>query len=336
MFGRASALHRLARSDLDAADAQLHGVEVSVAAEVARAWIALRSAQQREILLVHVRDARAAQAQRVATRLRLGLASPQAMAHARAALAGSEAALAEPRVAIQASAQSLAVLLGRSEPDPGWILTGKMPQLGEWRVTGTPADLLRARPDIASAQAGVLRAAGELGIAKADRFPSIALGGAVQWSASEIENRSTRPNGIASFGPMIDIPLFDWGMRRAKAEARGELLQAAALAYRKSVLVAVSEVQSALTALEQERRREEGSGEAWRALEQVAIRTDRRVQLGLASGLDSAASDIDRDQAALQLLDARTARALDYIALGKALGGGDRGRLATDAGASAR
>ncbi len=334
LFGRATAMRRLARADLDAADAQLDGARVSVAAEVAREWIGLRSAQQREILLARIRDAHARRVQRIAARLHLGLASPQEMAQAGAALAESEAAISEPRATVRACAQALAVLLGRSEPDPGWSQPGPLPRLGAWRMSGAPADLLRARPDVSRAEADVLRAAGELGIAKADRYPSIALGGSLQWSTSEIENRSTETNRIASFGPAIDIPLFDWGMRRARAQAKGELLQAAVLAYRKTVLGAVSEVETALAALEQQRLREQGNARALDALAQVVAGTERRSQLGLASGLDIAASEIDRDQAALQLLESRTARSLDYIALGKALGAADRDRVVTDAGGS--
>lgn len=321
LFGRGTAIHRMARADLDAAQADVDAAHVSVAAEIARTWIELRAAQQREALLASIRDARLAQAERIESRKQLGLASAQLAAQARAATAQAEAALAEPRAAAQASAQALAVLLGRAEPDPGWLSTGPLPQLHDWRMTATPADLLRARPDIARQQAAVLRAAGELGIAKADRYPSIAIGGSILWSASEIENRNTNPNRIAAFGPIIDIPLFDWGMRRAQADAKGELLHAAALDYRKTVLNAAAEVETALGALEQQRLREQASVQAWQALADVAERIRERQQLGLASGLDIAAGDAERDEAELQVLDARSSRALDYVALCKALGG---------------
>lgn len=321
LFGRGTAIHRLARADLDTAQADLDAAHVSVAAEIARTWIELRAAQQRETVLSGIRDARLAQAERIESRKQLGLASAQQAAQARAATAQAGAALAEPRAAAQASAQALAVLLGRAEPDPGWLAAGPLPQLHDWRVTAMPADLLRARPDIAREQAAVLRAAGELGIAKADRYPSIAIGGSILWSASEIENRNTRPNRIAAFGPIIDIPLFDWGMRRAQAAAKGELLQAAALDYRKTVLNAAAEVETALGALQQQRLREQAGVQAWQALADVAERTRERQHLGLASGLDIAAADAERDEAQLQVLDARSNSALDYVALCKALGG---------------
>lgn len=321
LLGRSEAIHRLARADVGTAQADVRAARVSVTAEVAREWVELRSAQQREGLLAAIRDGRRTQADKQRQRRKLGLASPQDVAQAAAAFAQAEAALAEPRIAVQAAAQALAVLLGRSEPDPGWLQPGALPRLGAWRMTSAPADLLRMRPDIARDEAAILHAAGELGIARADRYPSIAIGGSIVWSTSEIEARPTNTNSIAALGPIIDIPLFDWGMRKAQADAKGELLQVAALAYRKTVLTAVAEVETALGALEQQRLREQADAQAWQALGEVTEHTQQRRQLGLASGLDIAASDIDHDQAGLQLLDARSARALDYIALGKALGG---------------
>ena len=321
LFGRSTGIHRIANADLATAKAELRGVQVSVPAEVSREWITLRAAQQRETLLARIRDLRAEQARLIGERLRLRLATPQQAFQARAAVAQAEGAIAEPREVAATSAQALALLLGRSEPDPAWLQPGELPKMGAAPVIGAPADLLRTRPDIAREQATVLRAAGELGIAKADQYPSIAIGGSIVASVSEAERVNKNPGVIGSFGPLIDIPLFDWGMRRAQVKAKGSTLQAAALAYRKTVLTAVGEVETALAALEQQRLRELASVQASQAVSDVADRTGRRHRLNLASGLDSAGSDADRAQAELELAGVRTTRAIAYIALCKALGG---------------
>ena len=321
LFGRSEAIHRLARADLETAQADVRLAQVSVTAEVAREWVELRTAQQREALLVAIRDAHRTQVEKLQQRRTLGLATPQEASQADAVLAQSEAALAEPRIATQIAAQSLAVLLGRSEPNPDWLLAGPAPRLGAWHMTSIPADLLRTRPDIAREEAAVLHAAGELGIARADRYPSISIGGSIVWSTSEIEARPTNTNAIGALGPIIDIPLFDWGMRKAQADAKGDLLQAAALTYRKTVLTAVAEVENVLESLEQQRLREQADAQAWQALDDSARHSRQRRQLGLASGLNVLTADVDRDEAGLQLLDARSARALEYIALGKTLAG---------------
>ena len=119
---------------------------------------------------------------------------------------------------------------------------------------------------------------------------------------------------------MIDIPLFDWGMRRARASAKADELRAAALAYRSTVLNAVAEVETALGAAEQQRQYEMESLRAWRSLAEVAVYTADRQALGLASGIDRIDSDVERDQAALALANARSVRDLAYVSLFKALG----------------
>ncbi|TBR14191.1 MAG: TolC family protein, partial [Lysobacter sp.] len=321
LFGRAQAMHRIVRGDLEAAQADVDEARVSVVAEVARDWITLRAARRRESHLARIRDLRARQAMLTGTRLQLHIASPLQVAQARIALAQADAALAEPRAAAASAAQALAVLLGRAEPEAAWAKGGALPVLQDMPVTRAPADLLRTRPDVAHAQAAVLGAAGMLGIAKANRYPTVAIGGSIVMSSSEASRRTTSTGVIGSIGPIIEIPLFDWGLRRAKAEAKSEDLQAAALAYRKTVLTAVAEVESVLAALEQQRMLEQDTLKVLRVSEEFARGAEHRERLGLGSGLDSAASNADREQAALDVDAARAGRALQYIALCKALGG---------------
>ncbi|WP_369975584.1 TolC family protein [Xanthomonas bundabergensis] len=329
LFGRGDATRRISRGDLQTAQANLEQVRTATVAEVARNWTELRHAQQAEQLLQRIAQARQRQATLSVALVGLRLAPPAAAAQAQAAQAQAQAALGEPRSAGAAAAQRLAVLLARSTPDPAWrdaatapaVPGATAPGLRIGAIDAVPADLLRRRPDIAAREAEVLGAAGELGIARADRYPSIGLGGAIHWSTNLLSHRRTAtPHGIASLGPVIDIPLFDWGLRQATAQARGELLQAATLAYRQCVLEAVAEVQNALTALEQQRQRELAQQQALQALQQAADAAQARRRLGLGSDLEVATQQAARDQAALELLETQRQRDLDYIALQTALG----------------
>ncbi len=321
LFGRNTAVHRMSRGTMEGANAELRDAQLSVSAEVARQWILLREAQQRQTTLTRIRELRDRQAALTSTRIQLHLSAVQEQAQVRLAALQADAALAEPREAAVSAAQALAVLLGRAEPDPSWLQPGSMPSTESLVVTSAPADLLRARPDVARDQAAVVRAAGELGLAKADMYPSIALGGSIVQSFSEVERLNKNPGSIGSFGPIIDIPLFDWGMRRAQVEAKGEDLQAAALAYRKTVLTAVAEVETALAANEQQRLRELDDLQALQASKEIAQANATRHRLKLISGIELAASDADHEQAVLELASVRATRAIDYIALCKALGG---------------
>ncbi|TAL83886.1 MAG: efflux transporter outer membrane subunit [Rhodanobacter sp.] len=323
MFGRSEGVRRVSQGDLNARAADLQAARVSLVAEVVREWIDLRAAQKQEQLLLKISRARHRQWQLLQVRQRLQLVPPMTVDQAQAAYAEAEAALAAPRQAINASAQRLAVLLAQNHPDPAWLEPGRQPELGAWQLDDAPAELLRTRPEIAQAEAQVLNAAGELDLANANLYPSVGLGASLVWSAQVINNRkfSQSPNGIASIGPLLNIPLFDWGMRLAAKHARGYELQASLLAYRQAVLKGVAEVETALGSLGQQAQREDHSLAAWKALQHAEKALQTRVGLHLGSPLAGIDGQVAADQAAIALADARAAHSLAYVALFKALGG---------------
>ncbi|WP_236585325.1 TolC family protein [Dyella sp. EPa41] len=322
LFGAWQSSKRVAEGQLHGADAALRGAQVTLVAEVTRRWIELRSAQQQELLLTGIHDALQEKVRLVQVREGLKLAPPLEVAKAQAELARAEAALAEPRQTINSTAQQLAVLLGQNEPDPAWLQAGPQPKLGNWQLTTAPADMLRARPEIASAEAEVLRAAGELGLSRADIWPHIGLGASLQWSANIASNyRVHTGEAIFSYGPLIDIPLFDWGQRVAAAHAKDHELKAAVLAYRQAVLQGVAEAEIAMGDLEQLRGREQATVQAAQAVQTTMDALNKRAELNLGSHLDVQDGLIENRRAQLEVISAIAARDLAYVSLYKALGG---------------
>lgn len=321
LFGRGTASRRQAEGNRDAAVADLQQARVSLVGEVVRDWLELRAAQQRKITLLREERAHRQQLTLWKVREHLQLAGPNRVAVAEASLASAIAALADATQAADASAQSLAALLGRPEPDKAWLVPAALPDLGTLAVTTTPADLLRTRPDIAHAQAEVLSAAGDAGMARANRFPSIGIGGSIVWSTNLTTHRQTNDEAIASLGPILTIPLFDWGLLAAQSHAKNHELKAAVFAYRQAVLSGVAEVETALGQLAQQRVREQQTTLAASALARAHAATVRRVQLGLNSPIDQLDSTLEMDRATLASIDARAARGVAFVGLYKALGG---------------
>jgi outer membrane protein TolC len=214
------------------------------------------------------------------------------------------------------------VLLGQTQAAPDLIAPGQPPDLGELRIASAPADLLRTRPEIRRAEAEVLKAAGELGLARAEMYPRLGLGGSLTYAAKVIgHTRLSDTDDIVTFGPIIDIPLFDWGARRAAADARDAQLSASVLAYRQAVLEGVSEAETALAALEQQRERSLALGRGLAGLEHSDVATGKLSTLGLADGFDRTASRAALVQAQLDAAQAQQDRSVAFIALYKALGG---------------
>jgi NodT family efflux transporter outer membrane factor (OMF) lipoprotein len=323
LFGRREGKMRIAKAHVQEAEAVLSAARVSLVAEVVRNYIELTTAQCQMLLtsqLVHLDQQRLELLQH---RVRLGLASVDAVSKSQAILAQTQAEVPTQQKDVELAAQRLALLLGRTKPKPLWLRFRPMPRVGSFRIAPIPADLVRTRPDIRAAEAKVLAAAGELGVARADLYPYLALGGAYMTSINISHNRTNDGvfNTTPSIGPIIDIPLFDWGHRKAMASAQGEELDAAVLDYRQTVLQAVAEVEEALSSLRCECLRVQKSEAALTALNKSRQAQQHLLHLGLSSQLRLFAVDRLQIRAQLDLVQAWASRDLAFIVLYKALGG---------------
>jgi len=147
------------------------------------------------------------------------------------------------------------------------------------------------------------------------------------------QNRRTLNNTVTAFGPVVDIPLFDWGRRAAAAQAQREALDGALLAYRQTVLEAVAEAESALAALAQAGERAQALNVTRTLLAQARERQRTRQRLGLASAGDTLDAERADLQAELELGAAELVRAQSFVVLYKSLGGAPLARDAMTAAA---
>ncbi|HVR48598.1 MAG TPA: TolC family protein, partial [Pseudorhodoferax sp.] len=228
LFGAAESTRQVGRSDAEAAQADAQGVRVLVVADVVRHYLDLRAAQRqlRGLAQLAALDERSAALAEVRVRTQLGPADEVAQARLRAAQVRAAEAL--PREAGARAAQALALLLGRAAPDPAWSAAhAPAPTLAPFALAELPADLLRTRPDIQTAEAGVVKAAAVLGLSRSELYPRVVLMGSLLYSYNITRNLRTRVSSSPLLGPVIDIPLFDWGRRQMQVQASQEALNAA-------------------------------------------------------------------------------------------------------------
>ncbi|HEV2607287.1 MAG TPA: TolC family protein, partial [Xanthomonadaceae bacterium] len=299
----------------------LQAERVTLVAEVVRDYLELRGAQQQVRLLGQIADAQRTRRVLAQRRRALGLAADAEVARAEADAAQADAAFADARLRANTSAQQLATLCGRAEPPPELLASAPPPLLAADVPVTVPADLVRTRPDIRRAESAVLAAAGELGVAKADLYPRLTLLGGITSSTTTSGGEIGFGRVVPSFGPVIDIPLFDWGARRARVTAKDAELSAMVYGYRETVLVAVAEIETALATWNAQRTRAVSLRMAVAARARDAQSTEHGRRLGLVDGMDQAVVTIALKQSRLDLLEADQAQALAYIALYKALGG---------------
>ena len=333
LFGRRDANGHIAAADTGAAASDLQSARVSLVAEVVREYLQLRAAQRSEVLFADAAQAAQRKLKLVQVQQRLRLASQLEIDKATEAAAKAEEQLVDPRAAIVQRAQTLALLLGKSEPDPAWLVSKPLPRLVAGNVDSVPANLLRTRPEIRYAETRVLKAAGELGIAKADLYPRLALGSSLTFSARVTGNtRLGDLNNTFAIGPVISIPLFNWGELRAVRDARDAQLQAALLAYRQAVLQGAAEVETDLATLHASRQRLQHADAAASASRQGLALSEKLQGLGQADGLQLADAALALSETQLDREQARLAHGLAFVSLYKALGGAP---LPTDAAESA-
>ncbi len=320
-FGRGQADARVASADAQNAATDVVAARVSIAAEVARNYMDLRAAQARAELLDGMVAQRREKLRLAEKRVELHLGTRVDADRAEAESAQAIAEAGEPAAAIVQAQQALAVLLAEQAPDATLAAAAPQPLLPPLAVGETPVDLLRTRPEIRKAELNVLKAAGELGLARADLYPKLALGGSLT-SSTRMVGDVDRPNkAIPAFGPIIQWPIFDWGARHDVVDARDAALQAAVLAYRQSVLEGVAEAESALAQLDRQQKRLRAGAINVHALEHAAHSAEQMRGFGLADDADAANAALATAQAQLDRSLATHDLNLAFIALYKSFGG---------------
>ncbi|GKT25398.1 efflux transporter outer membrane subunit [Acidovorax sp. SUPP3334] len=323
LFGAAESTRRAGEAELDSASADAQGIRVAVVADVVRNYLDLQASRRQVQWLADMAalDDRSASLAEVRLRTRLGPADEITQARVRAAQ--TRATQSTPREAGARAAQALAVLLGRSSPDPAWSAPqrGNGPKLPPFALAELPADLLRTRPDVHAAEAEVHKAAAALGLARSEMYPRIALMGSLLYSYNITQHFRTRSENAPALGPVIDIPLFDWGRRQLQVDARQETLNAALIGYQRAVNNGVAEAEGALSALAAHQARADALAQASGLLQERIATGQTQRRLGLASEYDGLPQQRAALQAAAERGTAQDARALAFVALYKALGG---------------
>lgn len=328
--GRRSALDaRSASAEASAAD--LGTVQVSLAAEVALAYIGLRNAQGR----VAIAEANLASQQEtlqiVRWRQQAGLADGLATAQALAAAEQTRAVLPLLQTTVAQSRHALAVLTGQPPAalDTRLANAKPVPQPAATLALAGPADTLRQRPDVRAAERRLAAAWATLDQADAALRPSLRLGGSLGLSALTLSGLGQSAAVAGSLLAGLSLPVFDGGALRGQQRAQQAALDQAQEAWRASVLTALQEVEDALVALANDQARQQRLQAAAQAATNAATLAGQRYRSGLVDF--QTVLDTQRSQLAAQdsLAGASADIAAAHVRLYKSLGGGWVDDLAT-------
>ncbi len=317
LFGRLRSAALAARADAEAQAAALDGLRVAVVADTVLAYIELCGATQALAVTGEQVSVQERSLAIVRRQLAAGDVSPLEVSQAANLVASIRATLA-PFAAAQDNARyRLATLAGRppTEARANPVMCAKPPRLRDVAPVGDGTALLLRRPDIREAERRLAAAAARIGVARADLYPRVNLGGAI---------------GLLTGGLVATAsPLVSWAFPN-QAPARARLAQARAsergalAGWDVAVLRALREVETALATYDAEVRRNGLMGEARAQGQLYARRAAARVRLGDAAPLLRLDADRTVAQASLAVAQSDLAVAQAQVALFRALGGGWR------------
>ena len=324
LFGRVRRSIEASQASLQATEAEFRALQVSIAAEVASSYFELRGLQAQLEVARRNANNQAESLQLTQARLDAGRGTDFDVARARSQLALTQSRIPALEAAERAAAHRLAVLNGQ---EPGALLSrlkvaAPLPALPAQVAVGTPAELLRRRPDVQAAERRLAARTAMIGVATADLFPRLSLNGVIGTASGDLGQLFSASAEHYRVGPQIGWAFLDLGRVRdriaaADADAAGQLA-----AYEGTVLRALEETENAL--IRYQRSREETAH--LHSSVQAAERASELARLRYDGGIADFLQVLDAERTQLQAEDAwaqsRTRGATALVGVYRSVAGG--------------
>jgi len=330
LFGRVRRSVEAAHAQTEAALESRNDALVSLEAEVAQTYMQLRGAQALRQITQSLVDQQDEIVRLTQSQAKVGLASELDVKSAAAQLAQTQAQLPQYDQQIEQALNGLSYLLG--EP-PGSLATelsapAAVPPVPPAVPVGLPSTLARRRPDIRRAEATA-----DVGVAVAQFYPDISLTGQVGTRATNASGLTHWSSLFYSFGPSISLPIFEGGSLVANLHLSQAQQQQAALEYRKTVLMALRDVDNALAVYRTDQARRAALGDSVAALQASFELARDSYRKGLVTFINVLDAERQLSDAQQQYTQGTTQVSTDLVALYKALGGGWQAGAADGGGA---
>lgn len=255
----------------------------------------------------------------VGDRFRSGLATARELYQARQNLARAEALLPQFRTGITRAENSIALLLGRT-PEPQLTQAEQLPVLTSAVEAGVPASLLTQRPDISAALTHLRAADLELSAALADRLPAVNLSATAYYSATKLAQGDV-DGSFWTLALGLTQPLIDGGRREAESDRQRATRNERFSNYKKTILNAVQEVETALVADQNSALRQKWLQLQLQASHQELLSSHASYRYGLLSSQDLLTSEVRYLETSSLNIAAHRQWISNRITLARALGG---------------
>ncbi|WP_313065112.1 efflux transporter outer membrane subunit, partial [Achromobacter animicus] len=253
-------------------------------------------------------------------RYELGAASQNDALDADQDAATLEASLPGLRARWHATRHALAVLLGRSPDQAPPDLAFTTIAVPDTVPVVVPSELLASRPDVLVAEAALVAAAADVGLATAQLFPSLSLTASMGKGGFAWADALSGAGSIWAIGASLTQPIFHGGQLLAERSAAKARYEAAVLQYKQTVLTAFRDVADTLSRLDAGGQALASAEASRRSAEQSYQNTAKRVRLGALAPYTQYASEQHYVAARLRELEYANARMTETAALFQAMG----------------
>jgi multidrug efflux system outer membrane protein len=323
-WGRYRRANESARAEILASEWGRRAVASTLVAEVAAGYFALRAADLDLDVATRSLETRRESLRLTQVRETGGATTLVDVRQAEQLVFGATGRITDLQRQIEQQENFLSVLVGRL---PGSIARGRplteQPHAPELPA-GLPAELLERRPDIQQAEQSLVAANAEIGVARANFFPRIALTGSGGVASTALAALFSGPAAAWTAAASITQPIFNAGRNQAQvalAEARRD---EATMAYQKTIQQAFREVADALVAYRRTRELRGTQEQLVESARDARRLADIRYQGGAASYLEVLDSDTRLFDAENELVQARLGELQAFVEIYRALGGGWR------------
>ncbi len=321
-WGRVRRSLESASAQVAASQADERAAQLLLCTDLAQTYFLYRELEREEFIVTEDISAQNEAIAVMRERQRGGLTTDLDIQRADTELAVSEADAADLGRRRAQAFDALAVLTGRAPSELEPLVRGGVLPAPPDIPPGLPSETLLRRPDVVAAEDQLKARTAEIGVAIANRYPSIKLTGGAGFDSLALRTLLTEPAQFWQVGPTLAGPLFDGGRGEAAVEAAKAQAAGALADYRAQCITALRDVEDALVALRQESIQAKALQRAFNSSQTALHLADERYAHGFTNYLDV----LDAQRSALQqkrtLCQVRGDRLVSTVQLIRALGGG--------------
>lgn len=328
IFGGIRRRTEAAKANMRGALENLKNVHVSMTADVATAYINLRTAEQ---LLENAKNNLKIQQdiyQTVLAKYKAGLTDEITSDQAKYLVETTRMSIPQLEYQRTAAQNALALLLGKL---PGTLndklnkekknLVQKTFKYNVATLYELPADAIRTRPDVRSAEEQLIAQNAEVGVAIADMFPKVSLSGLLGFQSLHSNNLLNHKSYTYGYIPEVSVPIFHFGALKNNVELQKSLKEEYVIAYEQTLLKAASEINNAMIALQKELERNKAAKTAYQKMSTVSKLNWDKYQKGLIDYSDVLDAEQRRLTAQTQMVNSNSALYQDIVTFYKSIGG---------------